>query len=57
MKKTNFKPMKRNWHCGIHRHGNCWDFRFTVMRYATCTFYRFWRFYISIEKKSVRQFV
>lgn len=37
-------------HFGFHRHGNCWVFRFARVRFHTCTFYTFWRFYISIPK-------
>lgn len=39
----------RNMHCGFHRAGNCWKWRFTVRRYATCTFYTLWRFFVSID--------
>jgi hypothetical protein len=31
--------------------GNCWKFRFYRTPFATCTWYGFWRFYISIDKK------
>jgi hypothetical protein len=39
----------RTWHAGYHQYGNCWKFTFSVSRYATCTFYHFWRFYLSID--------
>ena len=36
-----------SWHFGIHQHGNCWTFKPSVDRYSTCTFYTFWRFFVS----------
>ena len=39
----------RKWHSGFFARGNFWRFRYSVGRYATCTYYQFWRFYISID--------
>jgi hypothetical protein len=42
--------MKRHFHFGFQTRGNCWRFRFRKDRYATCTFYIFWRFYLSVDR-------
>lgn len=34
-------------HFGFERYGQCWALRFSRVKFRTCTFYRFGRFYIS----------
>lgn len=43
---------KLRFHFGFNEIGNCWNFKFTKTTYNTCTFYRFYRFFISISKES-----
>jgi hypothetical protein len=44
----------RHAHCGFFERGNCWVFKFRIVRFATCTFYSFWRFYLSVDKRRAK---
>ena len=44
--------MGKGWSIGFHEYGNCWYFKYSKTEYSTCTFYSFWRFFLSIDKKS-----
>jgi hypothetical protein len=40
-----------DWHWGFHTRGNCWRlWRFYRHRYTTCTYYGFWRLFVSIGR-------
>ncbi len=47
------KWLMTHWHCGFFNRGNCWRFRFSKSKFHTCTFYEFWRFFVSIDRKMV----
>lgn len=46
----------RGWHAGFERNGNCWNWRPSIMRFATCTFYRFGRFFFAKDRRRIGAF-
>lgn len=43
----------RGWHAGYERNGNCWNWRPGIRRFATCTFYRFGRFFFAKDRARI----